>query len=109
MLGASSLIPDTEQPVPLPKPIRYDRNTWVCMRNDPILPKAIIRRVTLRNTATGMTADRFRVVTWSLDPGDRTLVGYYETLTEANAAVLYTRPHGGPDGPANGLRAEPRT
>jgi hypothetical protein len=92
-----------------PHPIRYDRDTWFCMRNDPVFPKAIIRRVSLRNTVTGMTAERFRVVTWALEPGERELVGYFEDLAGANDAVLYDRPHGGPDGPANGLKAEPRT
>lgn len=95
--------------MPLPKPIRYDRDTWVCMRNDPVLPKAIIRRVTLRDTASGSTTERFRVVTWALDSGERRLVGYFDDLAEANGAVLYVRPHLGPDGPANGLKAERRS
>ena len=28
--------------MPFPKPIRYDVDTWLCMRTDPVLPKAAI-------------------------------------------------------------------
>lgn len=94
--------------MPFPKPIRYDRDTWVCVRNDAVLPKAIIRRVTLTNQATGATAERYRVVTWALESSERQLIGYYESLGAANEAVLFDRVHGGPDGPANGLGTGPR-
>ena len=72
----------------LPKPIRYDQDTWLCMRDDPVLPAAIITR---------QQRDRreyFRVVTWALEPGERRLVGRYATLEAANDAVSYPRPQG---------------
>jgi hypothetical protein len=69
-----------------PKPIRYDVDTWLIMRNDPVLPKAIITR----QTQDGR--EYYRVVTWDLDPAQRTLVGRYASLEEANAAVRYDLP-----------------
>ncbi|RUR03405.1 hypothetical protein ELQ94_02360 [Labedella endophytica] len=86
-----------------PKPIRISRVEWVCMRNDPVLPKAVIRLVTVRERRSGRDGDgcgdedgpaveRYRVVTWAPDSADRLLVGYYATLAEANAAVRYDIP-----------------
>jgi hypothetical protein len=31
-----------------PKPIRYNRDTWLVMRDDKVLPKAVIKRFTDR-------------------------------------------------------------
>jgi hypothetical protein len=78
-----------------PKPIRISRTEWVCMRNDPVLPKAVIRLVSVRERrggADGPPVDRYRVVTWALDSTDRLLVGYFATLAAANAAVRYDIP-----------------
>lgn len=78
-----------------PKPIRISRVEWVCMRNDPVLPKAVIRLVTVRERRDGVEGpplDRYRVVTWAPDSADRLLVGYFDTLQAANAAVRYDIP-----------------
>ncbi len=69
----------------LPKPIRYDVDTWLVMRTDPVLPTAIVRRFTLKETRR----DFYRVVTWDLDPEKRKLIGRYKSLDEANGAVLF--------------------
>jgi hypothetical protein len=76
----------------LPKPIRVDRRQWVCMRNDDVLPKAEIRYVRRTPMDGGPTIEQYRVVTWALDSEDRRLIGYYESLEEANRAVLYDVP-----------------
>ncbi|PSL37004.1 hypothetical protein CLV49_0607 [Labedella gwakjiensis] len=73
----------------LPKPIRVERRMWVCMRNDPVLPKAEIRLVRRTPMDGGPTIEQYRVITWSIVPEERRLIGYYWTLHEANAAVLY--------------------
>jgi hypothetical protein len=78
-----------------PKPIRISRVEWVCMRNDPVLPKAVIRLVTVRERhggSEGPPCERYRVVTWAPDSADRLLVGYFASLAEANAAVRYDIP-----------------
>jgi hypothetical protein len=76
----------------LPWPIRYDRATWLCMRNDPVLPKAIIKRVWVWDKQSGERLMKFRAVTWDLDPAKRTLIGYYNDVGEANNAVRYDIP-----------------
>jgi hypothetical protein len=70
-----------------PKPIRYDIDTWLIMRGDPVLPAAIITR---QHTADGH--EYFRVVTWDLDPAERLLVGRRGSLLEADALVLHKHP-----------------
>jgi hypothetical protein len=59
------------------------------MRNDPVLPAAVITR---QHTADG--DEYFRAVTWELEPSERLLVGRFGSLQDANAAVPYraTRP-----------------
>lgn len=76
----------------LPWPIRYDVDTWLCMRNDPVLPKAIIKRVWVTDKHTRQKVMKFRAVTWDLDPARRTLIGYYSDVGEANNAVRYDLP-----------------
>jgi hypothetical protein len=76
----------------LPKPIRIERRLWVCMRNDPVLPKAEIRLVRRTPMDGGPTIEQYRVITWSLEPELRKLVGYYWSLQEANAAVRFDVP-----------------
>ena len=70
-----------------PKPIRYDFNTWLVMRNDPVLPAAIVTR---QRTAEG--AEYFRAVTWELDPEERLLIGRSATLGGADNLVRYPTP-----------------
>lgn len=76
----------------LPKPIRISRVEWVCMRNDPVIPKAIIRLVTLTPPNGGDQVQKYRTVTWELDQVDRKLIGYFDSLQDANSVVLYDVP-----------------
>ena len=76
----------------MPKPIRISHDEWVCMRNDLVLPKAIIRRVTLTPPNGCDQVQKFRVVTWELEQADRKLIGYYDELHVANNQVLYDVP-----------------
>jgi hypothetical protein len=69
-----------------PRPIRYDRDTWLVMRNDPVLPAATIQR--LRGPSG---REFFIAVRWDLDTERRVMIGRYGTLQEADAAVLYER------------------
>jgi hypothetical protein len=77
-----------------PRPIRYDVDTWLVMRNDPVFPKAIIRRIQGVDPHTKRKVEKFRVVTWYLESSKRQLVGsgYFDTLQEADAVVLYDTP-----------------
>lgn len=86
-----------------PKPIRYDVDTWLVMRNDAELPKAIIER---RRDARG--DDVFMVSRWALDPDARVLMSMQPTLGEADDLVRYDRPEkrDGRDGPPNGIYAD---
>lgn len=74
-------------PPPRPKPIRYDVDTWVVMRDDPVLPAAIISRQRAREGV-----EYFRAVTWDLDPAKRLLIGRYASLGAADDAVRYLPP-----------------
>jgi hypothetical protein len=76
----------------VPKPIRISRVEWVCMRNDPVLPKAIIRLVKLTPPNGGDEVLKYRVVAWALESQDRKLLGYFDDLGQANASVLYDVP-----------------
>jgi hypothetical protein len=81
----------------LPKPIRYDVNTWLVMRTDPVLPKAVIQRWRDRHGV-----EKYLLVKWDLDPAKRVLMGMYESLEKANEMVRFDNPQGGPTGPPNG-------
>jgi hypothetical protein len=85
--------------VDLPKPIRFDRDTWLIMRTDPVLPKAVIQRFRDRRGT-----DHYLLVKWDLEPGERVLMGVYASLEKANSMVLYDLPAQNPDGP-KGTRA----
>jgi hypothetical protein len=76
-----------------PKPIRYDVDTWLVMRTDPVLPKAVIKRV------HGAGGDRYLLLQWDLDPAKRVLRGVHESLEKANELVLYDRPDNAQPGP----------
>jgi hypothetical protein len=67
-----------------PKPIRYDVDTWLCMRTDPVLPKAAIQRLRDRGGV-----EKYLLVKWDLDPTKRALMGVYESLEKANEMVLF--------------------
>ncbi len=69
-----------------PKAIRYDIDTWLVMRTDPVLPKAVIQRVHATD------GDRYLLHQWDLDPAKRILRGVYESLERANELVLYDKP-----------------
>lgn len=85
--------------VSLPRPIRFDVDTWLCMRNDPVLPKAVIQRVHHRDGG-----DRYLVFRWDMDPAKRQLMNVCDSLEKANELVRFDPP--APDaahsGPANG-------
>ena len=70
-----------------PRPIRFDHDTWLIMRNDPVLPAAIIQR--LRDPRGH---EFFVVVTWDLDPDGRRMIGRYGNLEDADSAVRYIVP-----------------
>jgi hypothetical protein len=71
-----------------PKPIRYDVDTWLCMRNDPEHPKAIIQR-----RRDGRGEDVFFVMRWALDPAEQDLMVRWDLPTKRD----------GRDGPPNGI------
>lgn len=75
----------------LPKPIRYDADTWLVMRSDPVLPKAVIQRVHHRE------GDRYLLIKWDLDPTKRELMNVCATLDRANELVLFNNEK--PEGP----------
>lgn len=87
-----------------PKPIRYDADTWLVMRTDPVLPKAVIQRV------HGVDGDRYLLIKWDIEPGNRMLVGVHESLEKANGLVLYDAPQaekpGAPTGPTHSFMSE---
>ena len=56
------------------------------MRDDPILPAAIITRQKMPDRR-----EYFRSVTWELDPTARRLICRFATLQEADAAVRYRK------------------
>lgn len=78
----------------LPKPIRFDVDTWLCMRTDPVLPKAVIQRVHSNDGA-----DRYLLMKWDLDPAKRILMGTYASLDKANDLVLFDNPDRRPELP----------
>jgi hypothetical protein len=80
-----------------PKPIRYDLDTWLCMRTDPVMPKAVIQRLRDRGGV-----EKYLLIRWDLDPSKRALMGVYESLEKANDMVLYDNAPGEPVGPPNG-------
>jgi hypothetical protein len=70
-----------------PRPIRFDHDTWLIMRNDPVLPAAVIQRLRDPNGR-----EFFVVVSWDLDPDGRRMLGRYATLEDADGAVRYVAP-----------------
>lgn len=72
-----------------PRPIRYDQDTWLVMRNDPAIPKAVIQRV---HHADG---DQYLVFRWHLDPDKRRLMNVVSSLERADDLVRYDVPPSG--------------
>ena len=66
-----------------PQPIRYGQDTWLVMRNNKVLPKAVIQRVHHRE------GDRYLVFRWDLDPRKRELMSVVGSLEGANDLVRY--------------------
>jgi hypothetical protein len=88
---------------PRPRPIRYNTDTWLVMRNDPVLPAAVIIR--LRNPDG---SEFFVAVRWDLYPEKRRLVGRFGSLREADASVLFQVPRpvvGAPEEEVASMRA----
>ncbi|KQR52307.1 hypothetical protein ASF88_12210 [Leifsonia sp. Leaf336] len=80
-----------------PKPIRYDRDTWLVMRDDKVLPKAVIRRYVDKGGH-----DQYLLIRWNLDPAERRLMAVCQSLERADELVRYdNHAHGYWDGPPN--------
>jgi hypothetical protein len=94
---ACQLVRTYVRSVSFPKPIRYDIDTWLVMRTDPVLPKAAIQRLRGKDGS-----DRYLLIRWDIDPVRRALMGVYDTLEKANEMVLYDNGQHGPSGPPNG-------
>ena len=71
-------------------PVRFAEGEWFLMRDSNREPAAIVRKLRMgpRNETF------YRVVRWALLSADRTLVGYFATLEEADRSVLFV-----PDNP----------
>lgn len=67
-----------------PKPIRYDLDTWLIMRTDPVIPKAVVQRV--RHKDGG---DKYLLFKWDLDPVKRQLMNVCASLEKAESLVRY--------------------
>jgi hypothetical protein len=81
-----------------PRPIRYDQDTWLVMRDDDVLPKAVIKRFKDRRGA-----DQYLLIRWDLDPKKRVLMAVCDSLERADTLVLYDNrsPAGYWKGPPN--------
>jgi hypothetical protein len=81
-----------------PRPIRYDQDTWLVMRNDPVIPKAVIQRVHHRE------GDRYLLFKWDIDPRKRQLMNVVDSLERADELVRYDIPRqdAAHSGPPNG-------
>jgi hypothetical protein len=73
------------------------------MRNDPVVPKAVIQRVRHKDGA-----DRYLVFRWDLEPALRRLMSVCDTLEQADELVRYeVRPQDDIHrAPPNGLNAD---
>jgi hypothetical protein len=69
-------------------PICVAENEWIIMRNSQREPVGVIRALRM-----GPRDELFyRVVTWAQTSEGRTLVGYYQTLDEADRSILFVNP-----------------
>jgi hypothetical protein len=71
--------------------IMLDTHTWIVMRTHPTMPAGIIAHVEV-TTPDGTRVWRYRAVRWALNPADRTLIGYYDTVDQADEAIPVVRP-----------------
>lgn len=97
--GAADDITPVRSHCASPKPIRYDVDTWLIMRDDPVIPKAVIERRRDRNAQ-----DVFFVLAWDLAPTKRVLMGSKPSLPQADDMVLCDVLNTGMDGPPNDPR-----
>jgi hypothetical protein len=74
------------------RPIRISAEEWIIMRDEPTQPKALVRRVSVTERESGQRVAKLRVVTWAIDPAERKLVGYFDTMTEVDRAVPWAPP-----------------
>jgi hypothetical protein len=72
--------------------IILDLHTWIVMRLHPSLPAGIIRHLEVTDRHTGARVWRYRAVRWAMNPDDRTLIGYYDDIEQADRAIPSTRP-----------------
>ena len=81
-----------------PRPIRFDHDTWLVMRDDAVIPKAVINRFVDKRGK-----DQYLVVRWDLDPSKRVLMAVCDSLERADELVLYDNrnPSGFWNGPPN--------
>lgn len=81
-----------------PRPIRYDHDTWLLMRDDKVVPKAVVKRFVDRRGR-----DQYLVLRWDLNPSKRRLMCACESLERADELVRWDNntPHGFWDGPPN--------
>jgi hypothetical protein len=70
--------------MPRPKPIRYSHEVWLVMRDDPALPKALIRRMHGRDGV-----DVYLVLKWDLDPAKQVLMARAASLEQADELVRF--------------------
>jgi hypothetical protein len=69
-------------------PICTAENEWIIMRNSQREPVGVIRALRM-----GPRSELFyRVVTWAQKSEDRTLIGYFSTLDEADRSILFVNP-----------------
>ncbi|WP_431279889.1 hypothetical protein [Leifsonia poae] len=81
-----------------PRPIRYDHDTWLVMRDSDVLPKAVIKRFVDRRKV-----DQYLLILWDLDPAKQVLMAVCDSLEKADRLVLYDNrnPTGYWNGPPN--------
>jgi hypothetical protein len=85
-----------------PKPIRYSHEVWLVMRDDPAVPKALIRRMHSRDGS-----DVYLVIKWDIDPAKQVLMARAPSLETADELVRYdAKPQQSSvyTGPPNGRR-----
>jgi hypothetical protein len=71
--------------------IMLDNRTWIVMRTHPSMPAGIIAHVEV-TTPEGHKVWKYRAVRWAPEPSARTLIGYYDTVDQADTAVPVVRP-----------------
>jgi len=70
-------------------PIRLSDDEWVLMRDSQTEPAAIVRRLKMGPRQQTY----YRVVSWAPNSENRKLVGYFQTLADADRSVLFSPPN----------------